>query len=156
MSTTSMDMQPARATASNCTGEGPALLSPSTISAFDPAVAPNSRAWDQIRSTATGGFSDIPSFCTHGGQVRTGDSARTDRRLAREIGAVRGRMPSAVRVPPENRDEQEPPEGKGHQSIAEVGTIPPLGTIRLRRPMERLAVGEQVGFGQLVDAVDDE
>src|SRR4030095_1852368 len=56
MSTTSADMQPASPKTSICTGEGPALLSPSTTVVIRALVASKRSASVQTRSATTGGF----------------------------------------------------------------------------------------------------
>jgi hypothetical protein len=53
---TSIAMQPARLMASICTGDGPAVLSPSMMNATRALVALKTRFSDQTNSAASGGF----------------------------------------------------------------------------------------------------
>src|SRR6185436_12993015 len=56
MWTTSTDMQPARARASDCTGDGPARPSESTTTGACPAWPRKRRPPSQVSSTTTGGL----------------------------------------------------------------------------------------------------
>src|SRR5687768_8518274 len=89
MCTRSTDMQPARARARACTGEGPALPSESTTTGAWPARPRKRRSPSQVSSTSTGGFPSA-KLALHGHEARDAllqgrvGAEEAPQRLARE------------------------------------------------------------------------
>ena len=54
------------------------------------------------------------------------------------------------------RADHEPHERQHHQHVRQVLAVESVGAVRLGRQMQRLAVREDVRFGQLMEAVDEQ
>ena len=59
-------------------------------------------------------------------------------------------------MPAEHAGDRQPAERQRHEQVGEVVAVDAVGPVRLGGPVERFAVGQHVGFGQLVEAVDQQ
>ena len=102
---------------------------------------------DQIRSTTVGGFATARS-CISRASVATWATT-----CARAPSAASRR---ASLVADAESAERQPAQRQHDEQIRQVLAVAAVRAVRLGRPVQRFAVGEDVGFGQLVEAVDQE
>src|SRR4051794_5258098 len=134
MWTTSMPMQPARAKASACTGDGPACPALSSTMDACPELPARTSSRSQTSSTVVGAF-------------------------MRPIVALRAAETSGglgTGALAEQARQGEPSERKRHEQVGQVVSVNAVRTVRLGGPVQRLAVGQHMRFGELVEAVDQE
>src|SRR5262245_59142215 len=54
------------------------------------------------------------------------------------------------------RTDDEPANRKHHEEVRQILAIPAVGSVRFASPVKRLTVREDVRFGQLVEAVNEQ
>src|SRR6185295_5038146 len=134
ISTTSAAMQAASPIAAHCTGEMPALPSPSTTTALPSLNAPKRRSPDHTSSATSGGL------------------ASAIRRASARGGGAR-RLPGLLRGAARQALEREPRRGQQHERVGQRVSERAVGTPRLGRFMNRLAERpDHVLLGHLVHA----
>src|SRR5262245_28454552 len=137
MSTTSIAMHAARPMTSIWTGEGPALLAPSTTVAILALVTPNRSSSAQTSSAVTGGFG--PGTKSVYGRLR---------RPLRYLPAALARR--------EQSRERQPGERHHHEHVGEELAVAAVRTIWLRGVVPPLAASEEIRFHQLVESIDEQ
>src|SRR5215218_1590120 len=81
------------------------------------------------------------------------NAQRTPVRAAMRTRLRRRRHPLSAA---EHRGEREPSHRKQNEQIGEVPPVQPIRPVRLGRDVQRFAVGKDIGFGELMEAVYQE
>src|SRR6266545_290086 len=140
--TTSIDMQLASANASACIGDGPATDALSRDIWMSPERPPKTRSCSQTSSIIVGGFataSAIPAF--YAVFFGVGDGA-----VLRGLRAVR-------LIAADEAGDCQPHERQQNKEVRQVLAVDPVRPVGFGRIVQRLAVREDIGFGELVEPV---
>src|SRR5262245_23385565 len=131
MNTTSAAMHPASANTSACTGDGPAVLSPSIVMEVVAETAWNLRSPSQVRSATTGGLATATALELAG------------RAVLRDAGRSWPLRPGGAGTQRRQASQDEPARRQQHEHVCQHVTERAVRPPRLRRFVNRAAVGAE-------------